>query len=202
MPSSHRQNGMMRTPAGRLALAIVGALALLMAFQAMPGQGKARAQGADCGPNATASPGQASAREHRAAITCLIAFERKQADRRELKTNRALTKIAKRHTALMLADDCFRHKCPGEPSLEQRLIDSDYLKGGGRFGFGENLGCAETPKAMVMTWMDSPEHKRNILGRKFRHIGVGFGKGAPQGPGSCAGRRHGTYTVIFAWRKR
>ena len=48
--------------------------------------------------------------------------------------------------------------------------------------------------------MDSRYHRRNILGKKFRHVGVGVGKGAPTSCGNDRG--NATYTVIFAWRKR
>ena len=52
--------------------------------------------------------------------------------------------------------------------------------------------------------MATPFHRKNILDRDFRHIGVGAKRGSPfpRGSENCMpGRDYMTYTVIFAWRK-
>lgn len=188
--------------AARMMAASILGLCLLFAAAAAPGSARAAGAQPNCA-NQDLRPGQLTQSEQRAAITCLISYERKRRDRAPLKKNEALTKIARSHNALMLKTECFRHRCPGERPLAERIEKSAYLKGGGRYGFGENLGCANTPRAQVSAWMKSTAHRRNILGKRFRHIGVGAGRGAPnEARPVCRDRGFATYTVIFAWRKR
>ncbi|MBQ7131557.1 MAG: hypothetical protein IJO29_03210 [Oscillospiraceae bacterium] len=43
--------------------------------------------------------------------------------------------------------------------------------------FGENIAMGyTTPEAVVQGWMDSPNHRANILGENFTHIGIGYYK--------------------------
>jgi uncharacterized protein YkwD len=43
---------------------------------------------------------------------------------------------------------------------------------------GENLAKGyENPKALIQAWMDSPDHKENILNPKFDYLSVGFCRG-------------------------
>jgi uncharacterized protein YkwD len=39
---------------------------------------------------------------------------------------------------------------------------------------GENLAGGVSPESVVMSWMDSPPHRRNILNSNWTEIGVGF----------------------------
>jgi uncharacterized protein YkwD len=166
----------------------------------------ARAEGTDCGPHVDSTPGEATIRELRRALGCLINAERAERDRNKLRPNADLARVAKRHTKVMLAEQCFKHECPGERPLKKRIETSGYLEPGERYGYGENLGCSTTPANMVEAWMTSASqfHKKNILDRKFRHIGIGAKQGTPYPRGSdqCRpGRHYVTYTVIFGWRK-
>jgi uncharacterized protein YkwD len=167
----------------------------------------ARAEGTDCGPHVDSTPDEATIRELRRALACLINAERAERDRKKLRPNAELARVAKRHTKVMLAEQCFKHECPGERSLKKRIETSGYLEPGQRYGYGENLGCSTTPANMLEAWMTSASrfHKKNILDRKFRHIGIGAKQGTPYPRGSdqCTpGRDYVTYTVIFGWRKR
>jgi uncharacterized protein YkwD len=166
----------------------------------------ARAEGTDCGPHVDSTPGEATTRELRHALTCLINQERAERNRKRLRPNADLAAVAKKHTKVMLAQECFKHECPGERPLKKRIETSGYLKPGERYGYGENLGCATTPANMIEAWMTSASqfHKKNILDRKFRHLGIGAKQGTPYPRGSdqCRpGRNYVTYTVIFGWRK-
>jgi uncharacterized protein YkwD len=156
-------------------------------------------RGANC-PNAQAKAGEASTLELKRAITCLVAQTRKQADRKPLKSERHLRKVASAHTKVMLRDDCFEHQCPGEEPLEDRIIDSGYLRPGDqRFGYAENTGFARTPAAMLRVWLRKDFHRRNLLGKRFKHVGIAVGKGAPKAGFDDAD--YATFTLIFAWRK-
>jgi uncharacterized protein YkwD len=63
---------------------------------------------------------------------------------------------------------------------------------------GENLawgaGDAATPEHIVVGWMNSPGHRRNILQADYREVGVGVTPGAPE---PLAGRRAALYTTDF-----
>jgi uncharacterized protein YkwD len=199
----------MRSNAGNsrgLGLAFIAAAALVALALALLGPASApsaTARGTDCGPHVDDTPGEATARQLRKALGCLINEERAQRDRAKLRTNRALTKIAQRHTKVMIAEECFKHQCRGEQSLRKRIEGSDYLKGGWRYGYGENLGCSTTPAGMVATWMDTPFHRKNIVDGRFRHFGIGGKTGTPfpRGGECTPGRDYMTYTVLFGWRK-
>jgi uncharacterized protein YkwD len=167
----------------------------------------ARVEGTDCGPHVDSHPGEATSKEFRRALGCLINAERAERDRKHLRPNSALSRVGIKHTKVMLAEECFKHECPGERPLYKRIEASGYLDAGDRYGYGENLGCSTTPAIMIQRWMTSASrfHKRNILDRKFRHIGIGAKRGTPTPRGSeeCRpGRDYITYTVIFGWRKR
>ena len=188
--------------------AIVGALgAICLGLPASASASDASARGvdADCGPYADATVGEATPRQLRKALGCLINAEREARDRRRLRGNRHLGRLARRHTKVMLEQDCFEHQCAGERTLRRRIESSGYLEPGMRYGYGENLGCSRTPAGMIGAWMKNTYHRRNILGRRFRHFGIGGKRGAPypKGEGECSPeRRYMTYTVIFGWRKR
>jgi len=47
------------------------------------------------------------------------------------------------------------------------------------------------------SWMESPSHRKNILSRRFRHVGIGVAIGAPQ---DAMGRPAATYTTAFGSR--
>ena len=51
------------------------------------------------------------------------------------------------------------------------------------WAIGENLawgsGSRGTPRAIVRTWMHSARHRRSILSRRFRDVGIGVAAGAP-----------------------
>jgi uncharacterized protein YkwD len=187
------------------AFAVVAALvALSLALLAPAATPGANALGPGCGPHVDDTPGQATAKQFRKALACLINAERSQRDRVRLRPNRALTKLARAHTKVMIAQECFRHECKGERSLRKRIEKSGYVKRG-RYGFGENLGCSTTPANMVDVWMDSSFHRKNIVDGRFRHFGVGGKRGTPfprRSENCTPGRDYMTYTVIFGWRKR
>ena len=178
---------------GTLALAIA-TLALVALLSASPSVALA---GGKC-PNSNALPTKATSDQLEDAVLCLIAKERRERDRKPVERNRALSGVAERHTDVMLKEDCLRHECKGEDSLEDRIRRSDYPRPGERFAFAEVTGCDRTPQMMVDEWMGSPAHRDRILGRRYRDVGIGARKGRLDRE-KCD-RFRGIYTVIFAWR--
>jgi uncharacterized protein YkwD len=153
--------------------------------------------------HANDAPSEATSKEFRAAIRCLITKERRRRDLPAFKSHGGLDSVAQRHTRVMLKKDCFAHVCTGEKSLAQRIEAAGYPRPGDTYGFAESTGYAGTPRAMLNGeggWMKQRYHRRNILSSRFLHIGVGAGRGIPvKGAADSAGV---TYTVIFAWRER
>lgn len=50
-----------------------------------------------------------------------------------------------------------------------------------KMGYGENVAVGQpTPEAVMLAWMNSPGHRRNILNPSYSTIGVGqVGNGSP-----------------------
>lgn len=93
-----------------------------------------------------------------------------------LKSNRVLRRAARSYSQEMLAGGFFDHR-----NFVGRML---------RFGVrgplvGENLAWAAnhqaTPEAIVAGWLASPAHRKNLLQRRFRYVGVGVVAGAFSG---------------------
>ncbi|HYX77865.1 MAG TPA: hypothetical protein VE727_00765, partial [Solirubrobacterales bacterium] len=113
------------SPPWALFALVTAASVALLGFALQPGI--APAVGA-C-RHAGAHPHEVGLPKLRQAVTCLVNHRRARRDRRPLDRNRRLGLAAQRHNDTMLAQDCFRHRCPGEPGLNQRVKKSGYTKG-------------------------------------------------------------------------
>ena len=184
----------------RIAPLALLAIALCCAIALLAGSGERAVAGQGC-PKADAKPGQATSQQLGDSILCLIGKERRKADVKRVDPVNSLTRVAEKHTKVMIRKDCLDHRCPGEKSLKERIEDSGDPKPGGRYGWGEVTGCSRTPQAMIDKWMDKRFHSNVISGKKYRHVGVGAGK-ARLDLRRCRDARRGIYTVIFGWRKR
>ena len=157
------------------------------------------AQAAKC-PKADASPGEATTEQLGEAVLCLIGKERRKADVKQVDPVQTLTRVAEKHTDVMIEEDCLKHRCGDEKPLEERISNSGYPNPGKRYAFAEVTGCSLTPQAMVDAWMSERVFRKRLLGRPYRDVGIGAAKGQPD-VGACNdGGRRGVYTVIFAWR--
>ena len=181
-------------PVALLAAALVCALLLLAA------SGE-EAVAAKC-PKADALPGDATSEQLGEAVLCLIGKERRKVDSGRLDEVGSLTRVAEKHTDVMIKEDCLDHRCKGEKSLNDRIVNSGYPIPGGRYGYAEITGCSRTPQAMVDAWMDKPEHRKRLRGSKYEDVGIGAAKGKPDVNGCNDGSSRGVYTVIFGWRER
>jgi uncharacterized protein YkwD len=172
-------------------LALLGALAF-------PSFASADAVAPTTCKHAEASPADAKPKQLERAIRCLVGEARQRQKAGKVRPHKALRRLARKHTRRMIAKKCLRHRCPGEPKLADRLERSGYLRPGQRYGYGEAIGYAPTPLAMIQTWLDGPLRK-SILGKRYTHVGIGVAKGAPRK--GLSKRRYATYTLIFAWRR-
>ncbi len=148
-------------------------------------------------------PTQETFDEARSAVRCLLNKERKRAGRRTLRRATSLERAADRYAANMVRHDFFGHVTPSGRTLVQRIKDAaaSYVSNARSYVLGENLawgsGDRATPRQTVIAWMNSEGHRRNILDRRFVHLGVGIAEGAPA---DTAGQAAATYTTEFGSR--
>ena len=82
------------------------------------------------------------------------------------------------------------HELDGK-NPSQRIKEAGYAASWGGENIAESNG--DTPESIVKLWMESPEHKANILRDKFTEIGVGIARNA---------KGEVYYTQVFAAPKK
>jgi len=184
-----------RARSGIAATLVALTLGAFVAIAAAPGTTAALAS---C-PHATAQPHKTSLANLRKAMRCLVNNKRAQRGLGRLKNNTHLAGAAQQHTKVMLREDCFEHRCQGEPGLKKRMKRSGYLTGADKYYYAEDLGFDHTPRRMIKRLMNSKYNRRNILNGNFEDIGVGAGWGAPKEGKDDS--KFETYTILFAWRR-
>ena len=122
---------------------------------------------------------QSTAERVAAAVRKCANRERAKAGLGPLGDNPVLDKIAQRHARNMAREGFFDHTDPKRGGLEQRanaVVHGDALA---MFnGLGENIAEGEDSPAQACTdWMNSPEHRENILDASFHAVGGGFAQG-------------------------
>lgn len=142
----------------------------------------AAAQGTGCGFTrlaATAAPEP----NVRSALRCLVNTTRVRHGMRPLRASARLNLAADRHSADMVARGYFAHVTPEGKSVADRVRETGYLGGAGGWALGEDIGWGtstlSSAAAIFDAWMRSPPHRRVILDREFRQIGVGVARGVP-----------------------
>ena len=80
---------------------------------------------------------------------------------RPLHVGHRITRKARVHTRRMIRRNQLFHS---------RTAASERLRG---ISWGENVGCARSPRRLFRALMHSPEHRANILHRGFHRAGVG-----------------------------
>jgi uncharacterized protein YkwD len=113
-----------------------------------------------------------------------------------------LQEAARAHSQEMIDKDYAAHESFNGETVKQRLKRFGY--GFARYSYyayGENIawgsGTQGTPESAFDFWMNSPDHRPNILSEKFRQVGVGARTGDFQTYGEST-----TYTVDFGVRRR
>ena len=136
----------------------------------------------------------------RAATLCLVNRERAGHGEGALAPNTRLTQAAQAHSDDMASGDYFDHVSPGGATPLSRMRACGYIYSS-RLGFevGENIAWGTlwlaTPRAIVAAWMNSPEHRANILNAHYRDTAIGV---APRPVESLAhGQAGAIYTQDF-----
>jgi uncharacterized protein YkwD len=144
---------------------------------------------------ASKHPTHASIATVNKATLCLLNAERRKHGLAALNENGDLDSASVKHSRDMVRRQYFEHG-----DFASRIKQSGYLSGARSWAIGENIawggGSYSTPRSIVSMWMHSPGHRANILSSKFREIGIGIARGAPQAGQSDAA----TYTTDFGYR--
>ncbi|HTY96941.1 MAG TPA: CAP domain-containing protein [Solirubrobacteraceae bacterium] len=184
---SPRRNRPLKVPDARVQKA--PAASALSASPAMP----------ETCANTELVPTSSNIAEVRAATLCLINRERIQNGERPLVENQHLLASAQGHSEDMVSRDYFSHTTPTGEAFDTRILATGYVRSDQLYELGENIDCATltlaTPAATVNAWMNSPEHRENILNGEYRETGMGVVAAAPA---YFAGDQAGaTYTQDF-----
>lgn len=165
------------------AVAIAGALIAALPGGAHGAAGASAADVAAC-PAADAMPvASVAAERSERALLCLVNRERARAGVRPLRLNRCLARAAEGHARDMVRARYFAHDSRDGTGFAERILDTGYAPSGARWTVGENLAWGVAPggdAAWVMSaWMNSRDHRANLLRERFRDIGLAAVAGAP-----------------------
>jgi uncharacterized protein YkwD len=130
-------------------------------------------------------PHHADARTGRV-VRHLLNVERAAHGLAPLALDRRLARAARAHASDMVRRRYFSHVSPDGRRLVDRIRRSGWMSGRPRWFVGEDLawgiGRPGTPAGIVRAWMHSPGHRRIILSRAYRHVGIGAAHGTPVDP--------------------
>jgi uncharacterized protein YkwD len=140
--------------------------------------------------SAAASPGDT-------ALIHSVNDARAEHGRAPLRKDARLTRAAMRHSRDMVAHRYFAHASRDGARFSRRIAATGFLPHRGRWWVGENLawgrGPDAAPDAIVRAWLRSSTHRRVLLSRRYRRVGIGMARGTPAG----AERPGVTYTADF-----
>lgn len=125
--------------------------------------------------DADARAGTASGRRLASALACLIDAERQARRLPALRANTRLRRAAERHALAMLEHDFFGHRFNGL-GVGPRVKLTGYARGARRWAVGEALHWGEgersSPREALLEMLNSRDHRRILLARRMRDIGV------------------------------
>ncbi len=172
--------------------ALLSAVAVVLAMAAAPGAALADPA---C-PDSDLQPNAADLAQVEAATLCMINVERAQNGLAPLTSNPVLQAAALQHSQDMVANSFFSHDSSSGEDFEDRILRFNYAPPNTRWWAGENIAWGtlslSTADAIVVSWMNSPEHRANILRAGYKELGVGIVPVTPSGDSSGA-----TYTADF-----
>jgi uncharacterized protein YkwD len=140
------------------------------------------AAASDC-PNANARPDQVSVTDYATSLLCVVNETRREWGRGDLADQRNLRRAAGWQAEDMVEHDYFSHTSSDGDTLLDRLDQANFIPRSDRWRAGENLaagrGDAGTPAAIVSGWMNSREHRVNLLDDGFTVVGIAVSRGWP-----------------------
>lgn len=113
------------------------------------------------------------------AMTCLVDYARARKGLSPLKLQTQLARAASYKLTDQVRCDVFSHTACGRPLLSV-FKRSGYVSPSYSYVVGENLawGAGEkaAPRQILVAWLDSPSHRKNLLSRDWREMGFGFAR--------------------------
>jgi uncharacterized protein YkwD len=133
-------------------------------------------------------------------VVCELNAARAAAGRAAVHSRPSLGEAATGHARDMVERGYFAHESPEGEGVAVRARRAGYTRGARHWRLGEILiwtrGIPLTARAAVQAWLESPGHKRVLLGPRYEDVGVGLVDGAPRsGPGPAT-----TIAVVFGAR--
>lgn len=92
--------------------------------------------------------------------------ERARRGLKALELDLTMTEVGREYVQRMLETNNRGHYGPEPPDVRLRARGLTFVK------LGENLGQAASPQAVLEAWLDSPDHKSNLLHPGYRQVGV------------------------------
>jgi uncharacterized protein YkwD len=170
-----------------------------IAALALPAQGDAASS--DC-PDANASPSEVSVSEYASSLLCVVNETRRDWGRPTLDRQRNLIRAAGWQADDMAANNYFSHTSADGDTLVDRLDRANFIPSSDRWRAGENLaagrGQAGSPAEIVDGWMNSRDHRINLLDSGFTMVGIAASRGWP-GPGTSDDNAL-TIAMDLGWR--
>lgn len=160
-------------PLGCFAVVLACALAPLAGTaKAATGTASLLAPSGACGPAADSEGVDLAHAE--TAMLCLTNYARRRSGLRPLALSRRLERVAQAKLATDIACNEFSHT-PCNVSFTKTF--APYLADAGAYDIGENIfwtAGGGTPRQTMIAWLNSPDHRANILNPAFRDLGVGY----------------------------
>src|SRR4051794_40538436 len=140
-------------------------------------------------------PAGAAEPDSAGALLRLVNAARAQHGAPPLRPDRQLARAALDHSRDMVAQRYFAHVSRSGDRPSDRIARTGWMRGRRHWRVGEDLawgrGPAARPQAIVAAWLASPMHRRVLLRRAYRVVGIGIVRGTPV----AAADRGRTYTA-------
>ncbi|MGQ9024554.1 CAP domain-containing protein [Bacillus licheniformis] len=119
------------------------------------------------------APASSSVSAYEKEVVELTNAERKKQGLKPLTLDEKLSKVARTKSQDMKDNNYFDHNSPtyGSPFDMMKKFGITYRTAGENIAKGQ-----KTPQEVVKAWMNSEDHRKNIMNPNFTHIGVGYVK--------------------------
>ena len=134
-------------------------------------------------PSADSLPEELSVDDYATSLMCVVNETRREWGRPGFTPQRNLRRAADWQADDMVAREYFSHTASDGDTLSDRLEQANFIPSSGRWRAGENLaagtGPQGSPAAIVSGWMNSRDHRRNLLDYGYTLAGIGVARGWP-----------------------
>ena len=114
--------------------------------------------------------GPQSHKEKEQELLRLMNQSRRQKGRKPLVIDPRLTRAAQAHSNSMYKHNYFAHEGKDGSDFSKRMLREDYP----RCYSSENLAIAFSPSHANRLWLNSPGHRKNLLGARYTRVGIGI----------------------------